>query len=221
MVREAHPTGTIADMARSVGWIVLIGIGLGVFSVVGDTVSILAAPANAIGPWIVAAYVAGIVARRPGAGAVAGATALVLAVVTYYVGVRLVWGDAFVDPVRATAVWGVVAVLVGAPLGLAGGAWSAGDPRWRVPSVALLSGLLLAEALTRFVEVEGWTGIDFGRTALQVWAYDTVAALFAPILLLERRQLAAGYAASVAVGLAGAALLALTMSLIRGSATGG
>jgi hypothetical protein len=190
------------------------------FSVAGDSVPVLAAPANAVGPWIVVAFAAGIVARRPRAGALAGAATLILAVVTYYVGVRLVWGEAFVDPVRAAAVWGIVAVLVGAPVGAAGGAWAGGDPRWQVPSVALLSGLLLAEAITRFVEVEGWTGIDLGRTALQVWASDTIAAAVAPILLLDRREWAAGYAASISVGVVGAVLLALTMSLIRGTATG-
>jgi hypothetical protein len=205
---------------RSVGWLALLGIGLGTFSVVGDTVPFLAAPANAVGPWIVVAFAAGVVARRPRPGAVAGAIVLVLAVVTYYVGARIVWGDAFADPLRATAVWGVVAVLVGAPLGLAGGAWAGGEARWRVPSVALLSGLLLAEAITRFVEVEGWTGIDFGRTALQVWAYDTIAALLAPLVLLERGRWAAAYAASAVVAILGAVALALTMSLIRGSATG-
>lgn len=205
---------------RNLGWLALLGVGLGTFSVVGDTVPFLAAPANAIGPWIVVAFAAGIVAGRPRPGAVAGAGVLVLAVVAYYVGVRMVWGEAFVDPLRATAVWGAVAVLVGAPLGLAGGAWAGGEGRWRVPSVALLSGLLLAEAITRFVEVEGWTGIDFGRTSLQVWAYDTIAAVLAPILLLERPRWATAYAASLGVAVVGAVALALTMSLIRGSAIG-
>jgi hypothetical protein len=167
----------------------LIGIGLGAFSAIGDTIAVLAAPANAVGPWIVAAYVTGILAGHPRSGAGAGAAVLVLGIVTYYAGVRLIWGEGFVDPVRAAAVWGIVALVAGAPLGLAGGAWAGGDARWRVPSVALLSGLLLAEAMTRFVEVEGWTGIDLGRTALQVWASDTIAALVAPLILLERRQL--------------------------------
>ena len=216
----ASAAGTIAPMAPRLGWMALISIGLGVFSVVGDAIPVLAAPANAVGPWIVAAYAIGAVTGRARSGAVAGAAGLVVAVVTYYVGVRLVWGEAFVDPLRATAVWGVVAVAVGVPLGLAGGAWAARDARWRVTSVALLGGLLLAEALTRFVEVEGWTGIDLGRTALQVCAYDTLGAILAPLLLLERRQLPSAYAASVAVGLAGAVLLALTMSLIRQSAAG-
>jgi hypothetical protein len=132
-----------------------------------------------------------------------------------------VWGASFADPVRATAVWGAVAVLVGVPLGLAGGAWAAGDPRWRVPSVALLSGLLLAEAIARFVEVDGWTGVDLRRTALQVWAYDTIAALLAPVLLLEPGRRGRAYAASVAIGIVGATVLAVVMPLIRSSAAGG
>jgi hypothetical protein len=206
---------------RSAVPVAVIAVCLGAFSVVGDTITVLAAPANAVGPWIVAAYAAGIIGRRPRPGALAGMAVLVVAVVTYYVGARLLWGDAFVDPLRATAVWGVVAVLIGAPLGLAGGAWAGGDSRWRVPSVALLSGLLLAEGVARFVEVEGWTGIDLGRTALQVWAYDTIAAVITPILLLEPERRAAGYAASVAVAIVASIALALTMPLIRGAATGG
>jgi hypothetical protein len=87
--------------------------------------------------------------------------------------------------------------------------------------VALLSGLLLAEAIARFVEVDGWTGVDLGRTALQVWAYDTIAALLAPVLLLEPGRRVGAYAASVAIGIVGATVLAVVMPLIRSSAAGG
>lgn len=198
----------------------LLGLGLGAFSVVGDTVPVLAAAANAVGPWIVVAFVAGVVAGRPRVGAAAGSGTLVLAVATYYVGGRLLWGDSFVDPVRASAVWGFVAVVIGAPLGMAGGTWAGGDDRWRAPSVALLSGLMLAEAITRFVEVGGWTGIDLGRTALQVWLYDTIVAITAPLLLLDQRHWGTAYVLAVFVGAIGAVALAVTMSFIRGSAVG-
>jgi hypothetical protein len=207
-------------MTRRIGLVAALGVGLGVFSAVGDGIVFLAAPANAVGPWIVAAFAAGVVAGHERSGAIFGALALVVAVVTYYVGVRLMWGDAFIDPLRASAVWGAVAILVGAPLGLAGGAWAGGDERWRVPSVAVLSGLLFAEAIARFVEVEGWTGIDLGRSALQVWLIDATAAIIAPLVLLDRQRWAAAYICSVVVGVLGAAVLAASLSLIRSSATG-
>ncbi len=62
---------------------------LGVFSFVGDLLTgdspeiVINALANAFGPWVVIAFVAGIVAARPTAGAWAGPLALMVAVVAY------------------------------------------------------------------------------------------------------------------------------------------
>jgi hypothetical protein len=79
------------------------------------------------------------------------------------------------------------------------------------------SGLLLAEAVTRFIEVEGWTGIDLSRTALQVAAVDTLVALVVPVPLLERGHRAAGWAAAAAVAVVGAAVVAGLVLAIRGA----
>ena len=76
--------------------------------------------------------------------------------------------------------------MAGAPTGLAGGAWAGPNLRRRMLSVAFLAGILLAEAIARFVEVEGWTGIDMTRTALQVAAVDLAAAVAAPLVLSVR-----------------------------------
>ena len=203
---------------------VLLGAGLGLFSAFGDRMPIdtplvvLVALANAVGPWVVVAFLAGAATRTARSGATLGAAALVMAVATYYVTSTLAYGSDFVDPVRAIVVWGVVALVVGPPLGAAGATWAAGGPL-AAPAVGLLSGLLLAEAIVRFVEVEGWTGYDLGRTALQVTAVDAIVAVLAPALLLRRNR-AVAIGVAVVVGLACAAVLAVVVPLIRDAATG-
>ena len=79
-------------MARRTALLLLLGIAVGTFSAIGDAISFLAAPANAVGPWVAAAFAAGAIAERPRAGAVGGMVALLVAVVAYYVGVRVLWG---------------------------------------------------------------------------------------------------------------------------------
>ena len=92
----------------------------------------------------------------------------------------------------------------------------------RAPSRAgggLLSGLLLAEAIVRCVEGEGWTGYDLGRTALRVTTIDLIVAGAAPILLM-RRDRARAYGVAIVVGVTCAAILALVIPLVRDAATG-
>jgi hypothetical protein len=202
-----------------------LGIGLGLFAAVGDNLPldtpliVLVALANAVGPWVVVAFFAGEPGRSAVHGAAIGAATLIVAVVTYYFGTTSTVGSVFVDPARATAVWAVIAIAVGGPMGAAGAAWSSGDRGRRIVAVGLLAGLLLAEAIARFVEVEGWTGYDLARTALQVAAVNAIVATLAPILLLERdRRLAA--AVAVVTGAVVAVLLVVAIPLIRGAATG-
>ena len=205
-------------MTRQLAWMAVLGLALGTFSIVGDRIPLLAAPANAVGPWIIAAFASGAAARSVRAGAGLGAGALVIAVAVYYAGARLAYGDVFVDPARATAVWGLVALVVGGPLGAAGAVWSTTE-RHRASAVGVLAGLLLAEAIVRFVEVEGWTGYDLGRTALRVTTIDALLALAAPVLLL-RRDRARAYGVAIGVGIACSAILALVVPLVRDAAAG-
>lgn len=211
-------------MVGRIGRASLMGVALGLFSVLGDRLPldtpliVLVALANAVGPWVVVAFLVGSGELTARAGAAMGAIALLVAVACYYLAAQLALGSVFVDPQRATAVWGAVALLVGGPLGAAGATWAAGGRR-AAAAVGLLSGLLLAEALVRFVEVEGWTGYDLARTALQVAAVDAIVAALAPALLL-RRDRAVAYGVALTVGVAAAGLLGVVIPLIRQAAAG-
>jgi hypothetical protein len=222
-------SASVAWMSRPLGSAILLGIALGAFSLVGDLLPadtplvVLVAMANAIGPWLAVAFVAGAIGGSPrgGAiggsprgGAIAGSLALVAGVLTYYAGVQVVWGAALAEPGRATVAWGAVALVTGATVGAAGGAWSDAAHRWRSPAVGALVGLLLAEGAARFIEVEGWTGLDFGRTALQVWAVDGAAAILAPLLLLRRQRLLA-YGSGIVVALISAAAVGFGIAMLE------
>ena len=188
-------------MARIVGAVAMLGVALGIFSVVGDGLPadspliVLVALANSFGPWIVVAFVAGAFAGASRPGALAGAATLLIGVLTYYVGYRVVRGDVISDLVRATLVVVRTCRGRGGRAGRCG--WDLGGRRRALArrQRALLSGLLLAEALARFVEVEGWTGIDLARTALQVAAVDLATALIVPSVILEPSD-ASAYAAT-------------------------
>lgn len=105
---------------------------------------------NTAGAWLVAAFVAGALARRPASGALAGAGALVLALVLHDtvsfvtdtgLSVQLL---PFVRPG-----WSLASAVVGAGVGVASG-WAATAPeRWWL-SVAVLAGVLVGEAAALF-----------------------------------------------------------------------
>lgn len=225
---DARPAVGVAYRWRMTWTIVrsaAAGVGLGAFTAVADRLPIdtplivLVALANAVGPWVVVAFLAGSGGRTAWVGAALGTGALILAVVTYYVVASVVLDGRYLDPSRAAAVWTAVAVMVGGAVGAAGAAWANGAGRWQIAGVSLLAGALLAEAISRFVEVEGWTGYDLARTALQVTAMDGAVAALAVWLLPGRGRLAAG-AGAVAIGTAGASLLLVVIPFIRGAAAG-
>jgi hypothetical protein len=160
----------------------LLGVLLGLFSARGDGVQLMVINglANAASPWIILAFAAGALQRAPRDGALAGAVALLAAVVTYYAGF-LAGGAAFLLPFLA--VWAVAAVVAGGLLGLAGGAWRSDRARWGAAAVALVCGLLLAEAAHRLILLEVWTGIEWDRTYMQVAVADIVGAGVALLVL--------------------------------------
>jgi uncharacterized protein DUF6518 len=205
---------------RALLFAVLGGIALGVLSwrldslPVDSRAIVLVALGNAAGPWLAAAFAAGMLQRAPRWGALSGALALGTAFVAYYasyeLSARLGSGPPLADGAgRYALVWLGVATLAGPLFGAAGAAWAAGTERERSWAVALLAGALLAEAAHRFISVEGWTGIDMTRTALQVAAVDVVAAAVLPLLLSERGSLgvAAGGFVAFAVMMAVEAVL--------------
>ena len=155
------------------------------FSFVGDLLTgdspeiVVNALANAFGPWVVIAFVAGIVAARPTAGAWAGPLALMVAVIAYYAVFLVVWGDRLADVRITIVVWLAAALVAGGIFGTAGGAWSA-EPRWRPLATAMLCGGLLAEAAYQAVELAGCDCLDATRPALYVVIVDALIAVVAP-----------------------------------------
>lgn len=206
---------------RTFAGALLLGVGLGVVSFVGDLTTgdspeiLLNALANAFGPWVVIAFIAGIVAARPTAGAWAGPLALMAAVVAYYAVFLLVWGDRLAD-VRATiVVWLAAALVAGGIFGTAGGAWSS-EPRWRPFAAAVLSAGLLAEAAYQAVELAGCDCVDATRPTLYVVIVDTLIAVAAPLVLVERGRRLLTYGMAVALAVGGYAAIVLVLALVRG-----
>jgi hypothetical protein len=196
---------TVRSTTRQVAIPLLLGVALGLFSARGDGVRIMVINglANAASPWILVAFAAGALQSAPRSGAVAGAIALLTGVVTYYVGF-LAGGAGFLLPFLA--VWAIAAILCGGLLGLAGGARRADRTGWGVPAVALVSGLLLAEAVHRLILLQVWTGIEWDRTYMQVAVADVIGAGLV-LLLLDRRVWRTAALAVPAVALLGLGLL--------------
>jgi hypothetical protein len=201
----------------------LLGVGVGLFSSRADflppetPLHVLVAMGNAIGPWVAVAFLAGAIQGDARRGAVGGAVALMAGVTTYYLAALLFWGHgvpSFLS--QLFAVWLVVGLVAGSVTGAAAGGWAVHD-RFRWIGPALLAGALLAEAAYRFIEVEGWLGIDLARTGVQVALIDSIAALVVPALLLKRPRWLVAYAGSVAIGAAGLLVIVGVEWVIRTS----
>jgi hypothetical protein len=230
-VSEEAPTAPVDEAtATTVGWgpvavAIGLGVGLGVLSLAGDVVSdegptiILNGLANATGPWTLVAFVAGILQRRARMGALAGAGALLVAVVTYYVAFVLVWGgDRLADVRFAVVVWLGAASIAGAVMGAAGGVQGRPDPRVRALGLSLVCGAVLAEAAYLLVQLEVWNGIDLSRTYLVVAVFDIVVAALIPIVLGRRGDRAVTYLGSVGLAVVGYVAISAVFGLIRSSA---
>jgi hypothetical protein len=200
---------------------VLLGVGIGLFSSRADLLPantplhVVVALGNAIGPWVAVAFVVGAIQAGSRQGSVGGAIALAVGVATYYLAALLTWGPGVPSFLpQLLVVWLLVALIAGLAMGAVGGEWAAkGDHRSLGPM--LLSGALLAEAAYRFIEVEGWLGIDLARTGVQIALADLIGAVIVPALLLDRRRWAAGYFGSLAIGVCGLGIVAGTQWLIR------
>lgn len=146
-LRLPHDTSSVLARAAAAG------IALGVLDLV--LIQLLPYPladlANSSAMWALAAFVAGRVLRAgPGVGAAAGVVLLLVAVETYYVAAVVVDLASPATLVSATAIaWCVMSVVAGAVFGAAG-AVSTDDDAWRsAAAVALVAGVVLAEAWVR------------------------------------------------------------------------
>lgn len=139
------------------------GVGLGAFSVLADGLvpfRMVVTLGNIIAPWAIVAFVVGRRVPSAARGALAGGSALLVGVVTYYVinGVRFAADAA--DPTSPYLVpptvllWLVAAVSLGPLMGMAG----AGSSRERpsIPAVVALPVLLIAEAGFLIVDRRPW-----------------------------------------------------------------
>jgi hypothetical protein len=208
---------------RWLGVAVLLGIGLGALSVVGDFTTddgpqiLLNALANAMGPWVVTAFIAGVAAGRPVAGVAAGVIALAVAVAIYYLGAVIFWADRVPDLRLTILVWLAAGLAAGSILGGAGGTWAGADRRWRPLAAALLSGGLLAEAAYYANDLANCNCLDATRPALYVVLFNVAVAVVAPIVLVVpgSRVRTYAYAATLAVG--GYAAIVLVFAAVRAS----
>ena len=182
-MQPTKPVDPLLDLGGVVASVAL-GAGLGALSLLGDGagVRLLNGLANATSPWIITAFVSGAMQRTHAGGAIGGAATLAVGVTAYYAGL-MASGSTSVIPFFVA--WLVAALAAGSLFGTAGHRWIRRDERWRMPSVQLLSGTLLAEAAYRMIAIEFWTGISWESTYVQVAAADAVAAV-ATLLLLQR-----------------------------------
>jgi hypothetical protein len=219
-------TEPAAEPRSAVRWLaiaMLLGIGLGLLSVVGDfTIDdgpaiILNALANAMGPWVVTAFVAGVAAGRPMTGIVAGLVALAIAVATYYLGAVVVWADRVPDLRVTVLVWFAVGLAAGSIFGGAGGTWAGADRRWRPLAAGLLSGGLLAEAAYYANDLANCDCLDATRPALYVVLTNVLVAVIAPLILVERGARARTYAYAAALAVGGYAAIVIVLAAVRAS----
>jgi hypothetical protein len=150
--------------------------------------------ANSIAAWVVVAFAAGALVRRPVAAAVLGVGAELMLMAGYY-GARTLHGVP--SDAGTLAFWLGGAVVGGVVFGLAG-AWWRSDVAWRqVTGLALLGGVLVSEGLVRW-QLFPWQGasgaimcavgivgaVALARTPRQRWVVPLVLAGTVPLGLL-------------------------------------
>lgn len=203
----------MAATAQRVLAAVVAGLVLGLFSAIGDglppdtPLHVVVALANAAGPWLAAAFAVGALQERPRAGAIAGLLTVAIAIGTYYAAIYA-GGHEVANLAGLLASWLAIAAVAGPLLGAAGAAWARSRGRLHVLGLAILCGGLLAEAAFRFIQIEGWTGIDLGRSYWQIAIVDLLGAVALPLLFLERARRREGYAWTLLTGAVGLAVIA-------------
>ncbi len=173
-------------------------------------------PVNAIGAWLVVAFVLGSIARTIPTGALRGLIGLLSAVAAYYLLIGLL-GDGFraIGASHAAMVWGAVALIAGPALGLAGGTWRHGHGWPRAAAVALLGAAFIAEGLV--FGASRWSHPDQIPTdpGAAVLALEAVLGLALPALLLRNGERLAGYLLLVLVSVVAVLAIGPLTTLLR------
>jgi Family of unknown function (DUF6518) len=144
---DRGPSPHVAGQINRVAGPLIVGIVIGVATSFGQGALHMpwAALVNAISPWLLGAFVAGIPQRRRWSGALAGGGACLIEVVSYYAATAL-RGNAVAS--SEIALWIGCAVIGGPVFGYAAMSWWHGrDPRKRLVG-AVLPASFMAEAIS-------------------------------------------------------------------------
>jgi hypothetical protein len=141
---------------------------------------------NVPSPWLALAFVTGAIISRPLWGALAAGAALILAVATYYVSIRLS-GDREGIPLQgAMTGWFAVALIAGPVFGCAGAVWRSGPGLLKPLAVGLLTGALVGEVAYFAGDALRYGLWQRGDTRIFLAAADLTFALMLPVFLLQR-----------------------------------
>jgi hypothetical protein len=163
MGRWGVPSAAPADVDRSTDrqsrrlWLVsvVVGAGLGAFSVLADGIiggRLFGILGNIAAPWGLAAFFVGRLATPPKRGALAGALTLVTGVAVYYL-VGALRGYVVGE---VNLVWTMIAVVAGPVMGWSGAAIASEPERPPVIAVAAPSSMLVAEAIFLAIDRRVW-----------------------------------------------------------------
>jgi Family of unknown function (DUF6518) len=197
---------------------VLVGVGLGTFSLLADGViggRLFGILGNMAAPWALGAFFVGHRATSLRRGALLGALTLVVGVAVYYVS-GAVRGYVVGAP---TLVWTLTALLAGPTMGLCGAAVAARPARPPLAAVVAPSALLVAEAIFLVVDRRPWHW-NLGAEPYRLIDLAVAVVLFlggfslALFLAKEARGRATILAAVAVVGAIGAVALAGVRELI-------
>ena len=171
-------------------------------------------PANLVGAWALVAFGAGAGARSVAGGAGRGLFALLAAVAVYYLAYGL-FGEGWraAGAARAATIWGLVALVAGPTLGLAGGLWRHRTGALRSLAIALPAGVLLAEGIVFQASVPN----DPAARALLL--AEAALGLALPLLLVRgARWRAIAVGAAVVVAGIGVAAMLIVLPALRAAA---
>jgi hypothetical protein len=201
-VAPGRPTPAVLAVAAAAG------LAAGALTSFGQTLlggTAFGGLVNAVGPWLVAPFLVGALARRGWVAALAGLLACVGEVAGYYATAQL---RGFPVGAAGITLWAVAGLLGGPVFGWAGRLQRVATGRLRGLGAGLLVGCFLAEALVTYLVVLR----HVGDAAL----FAAVAAVLAVVLGRAGRQTRAVLAWSAAAALAGAAGFAALHLVVGG-----
>lgn len=189
---------------------VAAGASWGIFCWWGDSVAPpVAVLANLGGGWLLLAALLGAWGGRPGLGAVAGALALVAAVLAYYGSYEFAYAvDPDRDPryfVPGGLAWLVVSTIAGAVAGAAGAVARSGRGRVAIAAGALIGAALVAEGLFLIARDLGPDGIASVRGL--VVGGEVVLGLLLPLTIVKAADVRLLVGTTMVAGLAGIAVV--------------